>query len=953
MPVLNREIYQPQPPPDPEVLSGKSQKVFYLPITNEISLTYPEHVDRYMACRRPMWQCATTGKTGLTYREACESEAEARRSSEVRFNDDLKREILVLAHGKTTPMRAVVSWIIDLLRHVFYIGEFVHYNPPEFKRTLRHARIVQRVFKDPSDDPAQEFRVETPSHYKIQILNDSGHPIKDSEREVAAHELWRPRTSMTRDHVRELIKANSTRATSTNAPILLKASLRQQYDVVDQEVYDYSEQEGVSATPRERSTPEPTGANKRKSLAGTPAGLNTKSSKREHLFDGMEFTRSPTSGRIIPPYGKSLSVPGSPRKGKKAVTKASRAGSPAPLAKAREPTPKPPPIKYPIEDLLLLTLSNKKPHGQTKLNLSMGQLALSTPNGNEATSESVPEWPMPSFDYIIPAADVEGAINTWSFLNIFSKPLYLSPFSFDDFEQALQHRSDSHDGLVCDLLTEVLCSCLNAIIDNLHAENKVGELTNSNAMLVDDEDDSSNEDANVGEVDGTDASVGSERKPSRLSRSRTRNGGGPRSTRSSSPEDEVSDDTAIQPQSEKAQSVTGTADHNPPQSAQSDSDHSKKDSHSVLRKTKLKLSQEWFKTLIPSSRANWTSVLLGWLLHTSELYPELAQLTAHLCEVFVRSPTDFIAALETMSVSEKLIILDHLTTTATGSWAIRDYIEECHEHLSIMRKERIDINRESKKIAEEQAQITKSMDVNDSDETAEATSLSSADVRKAARERAQEQQEQQKALRKLQEQADRNARKLEQLEKDTRKFNVFGVSPLGRDRFYSTYWYFDGIGGTVISGSGRLFVRFTSPHDPALLADGRTWDQLVAYLPPDYPALQSATEAKAPKSATTPPSSNPSPASSPSFCWGYYTQPDQVDQLLKWLNTKGNRELALSSQLEGVYRLVTNSMKRRQQDLNAILRNEGQRKITRLRGQNPASALPRPAYLTYKNKLAP
>lgn len=58
-------------------------------------------------------------------------------------------------------------------------------------------------------------------------------------------------------------------------------------------------------------------------------------------------------------------------------------------------------------------------------------------------------------------------------------------------------------------------------------------------------------------------------------------------------------------------------------------------------------------------------------------------------------------------------------------------------------------------------------------------------------------------------------KKEEQVERDMRKFSNHRIKPLGRDKFYNRYYYLDDIGGTLVHGSGKLFVQ--SPSDTDLM----------------------------------------------------------------------------------------------------------------------------------------
>lgn len=71
------------------------------------------------------------------------------------------------------------------------------------------------------------------------------------------------------------------------------------------------------------------------------------------------------------------------------------------------------------------------------------------------------------------------------------------------------------------------------------------------------------------------------------------------------------------------------------------------------------------------------------------------------------------------------------------------------------------------------------------------------------------------ARKKLEEEERLMHRKEEQVERDMRKYSVNRIKPLGRDKFYNRYYYMDDIGGTLLHGSGKLYVQ--SPSDTDLM----------------------------------------------------------------------------------------------------------------------------------------
>uniref|UniRef100_A0A667XPW8 Bromodomain adjacent to zinc finger domain protein 1A n=1 Tax=Myripristis murdjan TaxID=586833 RepID=A0A667XPW8_9TELE len=77
MPLLHRKAFIRQKPPAD---LRPDEEVFLCKITHEIFRTYDEFFERTILCNSLVWSCALTGRAGLTYLEAVESERRARQS---------------------------------------------------------------------------------------------------------------------------------------------------------------------------------------------------------------------------------------------------------------------------------------------------------------------------------------------------------------------------------------------------------------------------------------------------------------------------------------------------------------------------------------------------------------------------------------------------------------------------------------------------------------------------------------------------------------------------------------------------------------------------------------------------------------------------------------------------------------------------------------------------------
>ncbi|MBZ3869661.1 Bromodomain adjacent to zinc finger domain protein 1A [Sciurus carolinensis] len=77
MPLLHRKPFVRQKPP---VDLRPDEEVFYCKVTNEILRHYDDFFERTILCNSLVWSCAVTGRPGLTYQEALESEKKARQN---------------------------------------------------------------------------------------------------------------------------------------------------------------------------------------------------------------------------------------------------------------------------------------------------------------------------------------------------------------------------------------------------------------------------------------------------------------------------------------------------------------------------------------------------------------------------------------------------------------------------------------------------------------------------------------------------------------------------------------------------------------------------------------------------------------------------------------------------------------------------------------------------------
>uniref|UniRef100_A0AAY4A071 Bromodomain adjacent to zinc finger domain protein 1A n=1 Tax=Denticeps clupeoides TaxID=299321 RepID=A0AAY4A071_9TELE len=122
MPLLHKKPFIRQNPPadlDPD------EEVFLCKVTHEIFRTYDEFFERTILCNSLVWSCAVTGKAGLTYQEALESEKKARQSLES-FPSALLLPLLhITALTQRTRLHEVSDDVYAYVKERFFPGEMV------------------------------------------------------------------------------------------------------------------------------------------------------------------------------------------------------------------------------------------------------------------------------------------------------------------------------------------------------------------------------------------------------------------------------------------------------------------------------------------------------------------------------------------------------------------------------------------------------------------------------------------------------------------------------------------------------------------------------------------------------------------------------------------------------------------------------------------------------------
>ncbi|KIK87362.1 hypothetical protein PAXRUDRAFT_831856 [Paxillus rubicundulus Ve08.2h10] len=86
--------------------------------------------------------------------------------------------------------------------------------------------------------------------------------------------------------------------------------------------------------------------------------------------------------------------------------------------------------------------------------------------------------------------------------------------------------------------------------------------------------------------------------------------------------------------------------------------------------------------------------------------------------------------------------------------------------------------------------------------------------------------------------------------------------------------------------------------------------------------------------------------------WGVYTQPEEVDEFVAWLNPKGVRELALKNAFTKWWNHIAPGMRKRLSDLNVSAKLPEARRSTRVKTALIGHDISRELYMMWSNRRA-
>uniref|UniRef100_A0A8C1VYD9 Bromodomain adjacent to zinc finger domain protein 1A n=1 Tax=Cyprinus carpio TaxID=7962 RepID=A0A8C1VYD9_CYPCA len=255
MPLLHKKPFVRQKPPAD---LRPDEEVFLCKVTHEIFRTYDEFFERTILCNSLVWSCAVTGKPGLTYQEALESERKARFNLQNFPNALLIPLLHLTALTNRSRLHEICDDVYAYVKERFFPGEVVDVvsrsgarqpckildvTPPHSNGTVNghvkhHIEGDSIVISDSDEEPTvtspktptngKKKKSTSPSSFKYRVQ-----PVTPEDCEplvVKAAQICRKKSVFSRDRLKLLLKQHCE---PINGTIRLKPSTVLKYNLAE------------------------------------------------------------------------------------------------------------------------------------------------------------------------------------------------------------------------------------------------------------------------------------------------------------------------------------------------------------------------------------------------------------------------------------------------------------------------------------------------------------------------------------------------------------------------------------------------------------------------------------------------------------------------------------------------------------------------------------------------
>ncbi|TKA81299.1 hypothetical protein B0A55_02865 [Friedmanniomyces simplex] len=459
--------------PLPKDISDNAE-VFEVRGTGEVFMDYESYLKRYEWLSEKKFVDAVNGKSGLTFWEALDSEAKSSDAIENIFPAVLKDPILRKVQFSTIGrIDELVNAVYDEFKKDFFPGENVHVFFPDGEHFWGQIRekaksVIEQLYSmcaatyiDFDRFPmirGPDGTIQRPafSRYFVRL------PETENEALVDDKHLRRDKKIFTKQNLRSFLRNSLQREAWQGAPWLVKEHLAIQYrlpmeipahlmqdarllaskvhlrraiaqhaSVATGTIADVQQQQMLKMKP-----PKGRRSNKSEEIVRQQQEMARMQQMQQQVF---------LPGPALAPLLMILKHPGGPPHPVQQGYHQQQ-----PIASRIDPRPPPPPpvIRYPIEDLEL----PPKHDGMTRPQLSFF---------TEEQKDYVMAGRRVSFDDV--SLDSMGLLlEVWNTLNVQCEVYVLDSFTFDDFVDAMKYQGTDP---VCELLEEAHCAVLSILVD--------------------------------------------------------------------------------------------------------------------------------------------------------------------------------------------------------------------------------------------------------------------------------------------------------------------------------------------------------------------------------------------------------------------------------------------------------------------------------------------------------
>lgn len=494
--------------PPPDVPQDLSTQVWLIPQTKEWFLTYDEYLARLDYYNKRKFVCEITGNSCLTFFEARQSELKEIEGVEKNFPEALREHILrFLQFNRITRLDQLVDKVYLVFKNDYFPGETIFIKGLEKAEPLNGDTQPDSSSNSSAPSTAKQrgiirekvqYGQTAQTKYLVVRLNDQQQAI------VTGESISRDRNHFTKWLIKTFIKLTMSRSHKVGAPWVVKTKYAIKYRIPQQYPEDlkhfadstptgeilYQLPKKSKALPK-TSTPS--------SSTPTPGPTDRKKKVKE---ESKKKSKQPTPGiddqPIIPavPYRKKFPLHYLPEKLQRELEAEEQ--SHQHLQQHNQPQsnnapvrPSTPPIglsqlqptkKNIVDDLeLRFDLQNPRPKPRAlalpENAKSWNSHLVSEFKDDREEDDSVEDIPNKESEIRRLSrphiSSIQDALQAWTFINIYHSVLNIDTFTFDDFVYAMGWNLDQFTELGrCELLDEIWCAILSAIVSNEIPTNK-------------------------------------------------------------------------------------------------------------------------------------------------------------------------------------------------------------------------------------------------------------------------------------------------------------------------------------------------------------------------------------------------------------------------------------------------------------------------------------------------